>query len=98
VEGGVILNSVGFTDLTSFSGLQCVGAGLGVIGNPNLTSLDGLNSLDAVNYQQILTSPPSLVVENNTLLGNVGNSSIAALSLVCFSLLASPSKRNVLNH
>jgi hypothetical protein len=82
VGSAVALDSTGFTNLTSLRGLQCVGAGLGVMGNPNLASLDGLESLDAVNYGQFLSSPPSLDISNNTILGNGGNSSIAALSLV----------------
>eukprot|EP00884_Botryococcus_braunii_P012369 jgi/Botrbrau1/21132/Bobra.0061s0026.1 len=74
------LTPVGFSDLASFPSIQCVGGGIAITSSPLLTSLDGLAALDAVNYRQLFSTPPSLIILGNAIFGNRGPPAISAIS------------------
>jgi hypothetical protein len=80
VGGKLTVDLSAFTDLSSFSGLTCVGDRIRLSNNPQLTSLDGLGLVSNVAYAASATTPVSVNLINNPLQGRASLNGIAPLA------------------
>jgi hypothetical protein len=56
--------ALSLTNMESLAGLKCVGGGLGIVNAPSVTSLRGLEALQAVNYAGVFASGPLIILSN----------------------------------
>jgi hypothetical protein len=80
IGGKLTVDLTALTDMSSFSGLECVGGRIRFSSNPLLTSLDGLGLVSNVAYAASPTTAFSVNLINNPLQGRASLNDIAPLA------------------
>eukprot|EP00884_Botryococcus_braunii_P023167 jgi/Botrbrau1/9534/Bobra.0211s0025.2 len=81
-----------FDDLSSFSGLRCLGGGLGLYNSPLMVSTEGLENLARVSYKGQITTGPRVRIEGTGISTPQG---LAPLSLAFNCTSGTPFEVNV---